>query len=89
MVDLVICSTQTEKLLDSDIFGATICVYLYLMFLLVVSFIKIYEVDEFEYRNNAQNCFWFKKRMFFITRHPKASEWAWDFQAEALLCRVI
>ena len=74
MVDLVLSSIQMETLLDSDVLGATICVYLYLMFLLVASFINIYEVDEFEYRNNVQNCFWFKKRMFFIIQKSKRKD---------------
>lgn len=64
--------TQTEILLDSDILGTFIGFYFYLLIVLIVSFLNICSVDEYEFLNNKQKSFFeFKHKLFFIITYSK------------------
>lgn len=64
--------TQTENLLDSDILGTFIGFYFYLLIVLIVSFLNICSVDEYEFLNNKQKSFFeFKHKLFFIITYSK------------------
>ena len=64
--------TQTEILLDSDILGTFIGFYFYLLIVLIVSFLNICSVDEYEFLNNKQKSFFeFKHKLFFIIMYSK------------------
>lgn len=64
--------TQTEILLDSDILGTFIGFYFYLLIVLIVSFLNICSVDDYEFLNNKQKSFFeFKHKLFFIITYSK------------------
>ena len=72
MLELVQLLTQTEILLDSDILGTFIGFYFYLLIVLIVSFLNICSVDEYEFLNNKQKSFFeFKHKLFFIITYSK------------------
>lgn len=72
MLELAQVLTQTEILLDFDIFGTFIGFYIYLLIVLVVSFLNICSVDEYEFLNNKQKSFFeFKNKIFFIITYSK------------------
>ena len=64
MLELTQLLTQTEVLLDSDILGTFIGFYFYLLIVLIVSFLNICSVDEYEFLNN-------KHKLFFIIIYSK------------------
>lgn len=71
MVDLAHNLIQTEILLESSMFGTLIASYLFLLSVIVVSFLNIYSVDKFEFLNNQQNCLEFKHKLFFVIMYSK------------------
>ena len=71
MVDLVHNLTQTEILLESSMFGTLIASYLFLLWIIFVSFLNIYSVDKFEFLNNQQKCLEFKHKLFFVIMYSK------------------
>ena len=72
MLELTQLLTQTEVLLDSDILGTFIGFYFYLLIVLIVSFLNICSVDEYEFLNNKQKSFFeFKHKLFFIITYSK------------------
>ena len=58
--------TQQDNLLASDMLGVFFLIYFLLAVFLFVSFINIYSMDQYEFQNNLQSCFEFKRKMFFI-----------------------
>ena len=72
MLDLAQVLTQTEILLDSDMLGTIIASYFFLSLILIVSFLNICSVDEYEFLNNKQKSFFeFKHKLFFIIMYSK------------------
>ena len=72
MLDLAQVLTQTEILLDSDMLGTIIASYFFLSLVLIVSFLNICSVDEYEFLNNKQKSFFeFKHKLFFIITYSK------------------
>jgi len=71
MVGLANNSIQQETLLESDLLGIIIMVYILLTIFLVVSFINIYAIDKFEFQTNRQHCFELKKKLPFILMYSK------------------
>ena len=72
MLDLAQVLTQTEILLDSDMLGTIIASYFFLSLILIVSFLNICSVDEYEFLNNKQkSLFEFKHKLFFIITYSK------------------
>ena len=72
MLDLAQVLTQTEILLDSDMLGTIIGFYFYLLIVLIVSFLNICSVDEYEFLNNKQKSYFeFKHKLFFIIMYSK------------------
>ena len=72
MLDLAQVLTQTEILLDSDMLGTIIASYFFLSLILIVSFLNICSVDEYEFLNNKQKSFFeFKHKLFFIITYSK------------------
>ncbi len=71
MVDLAHNLIQTEILLESSMLGTLIASYLFLLLVIVVSFLNIYSVDKFEFLNNQQNCLEFKHKLFFVIMYSK------------------
>lgn len=72
MLDLAQILTQTEILLDSDMLGTIIASYFFLSLILIVSFLNICSVDEYEFLNNKQKSFFeFKHKLFFIITYSK------------------
>ena len=72
MLDLAQVLTQTEILLDSDMLGTIIASYFFLSLVLIVSFLNICSVDEYEFLNNKQKSFFeFKHKLFFIIMYSK------------------
>ena len=48
-----------------------ISAYFYLLLILLVSFLNIYSVDKYEFKNNKQKCIEFKRKVFFIIMYSK------------------
>lgn len=72
MLELAQVLTQTEILLDSDMLGTIIASYFFLLLILIVSFLNICSVDEYEFLNNKQKSFFeFKHKLFFIITYSK------------------
>lgn len=72
MLNLAQVLTQTEILLDSDMLGTIIASYFFLSLILIVSFLNICSVDEYEFLNNKQKSFFeFKHKLFFIITYSK------------------
>lgn len=71
MVDLAHNLIQAEILLESSMLGTLIASYLFLLSVIVVSFLNIYSVDKFEFLNNQQNCLEFKHKLFFVIMYSK------------------
>ena len=71
MVDLAMFLTRTVTSLESDMFGALICSYCFLGFILLVSFVNIYSVDKYEFLHNMQSCFDIKYKLPFIIQYSK------------------
>lgn len=71
MVELARFLTQTEILLESDMFRTLLTAYLYMLIMLFFAFLNIYSTDEYEFMHNEQKCWEFKHRMFFIIMKSK------------------
>ncbi len=71
MLELVHVLTQTEILLESDMFRTLLTAYLYMLIMLFFAFLNIYSTDEYEFMHNEQKCWEFKHRMFFIIMKSK------------------
>ena len=71
MVESANFLTQTAILLESDMLGVLIACYMYLLFILFVSFVNIYSVDKYEFLNNMQKCIEFKSKVFFFIHYSK------------------
>lgn len=71
MLELVHALTQTEILLESDMFRTLLTAYLYMLIMLFFAFLNIYSTDEYEFMHNEQKCWKFKHRMFFIIMKSK------------------
>ena len=71
MIELTHILTPTETLLESDMLGTLIAAYIFLIPIIVVSFINIYTVDEYEYLNHKQKCIQFKHKAFFVIMYSK------------------
>ena len=71
MVESIYFLTKTETLLDSNMLGTLILSYVFLLFILFVSFLNIYSVDKNEFLYNKQKCFEFKHKMRFIIMYSK------------------
>lgn len=72
MLDLAQVLTQTEILLESDMLGTIIASYFFLSLILIVSFLNICSVDEYEFLYNKQKSFFeFKHKLFFIITYSK------------------
>lgn len=71
LIELTQILTRTEVLLESNMLGTLILSYIYLLFVLVVSFLNIYSIDKYEFLNNQQKCFEFKHKLFFVIMYSK------------------
>ena len=71
IVELARFLTQTEILLESDMFRTLLTAYLYMLIMLFFAFLNIYSTDEYEFMHNEQKCWEFKHRMFFIIMKSK------------------
>ena len=71
MVELALSLTQTETLLESNMLGTLIMSYVFLLLIIFVSFLNVYSIDKYEFRNNKQTCLEFKYNMFFIITYSK------------------
>lgn len=71
MVDLAHNLTQTEILLESNMLGTLIASYLYLLYVIFISFVNIYSVDKVEFLYNEQKCLEFKHKLFFVIMYSK------------------
>ena len=56
MLELIHVLTQTEILLESDIFRPLITAYLYMLIMLFYAFLNIYSTDKYEFMHNEQKC---------------------------------
>lgn len=66
MDELTRTTVPTEKLLVSDMLGTLIISYVFLILLLFVAFLNIFEIDRYEFINNRQSCFEVKHKLPFI-----------------------
>lgn len=58
-------------LLKSDMLGTLIASYMFLLYVLFVSFVNVYSVDKLEFINNKQKCIKFKHKMYFVIMYSK------------------
>ena len=71
MLELVRILTETEILVESDMFRTLLTAYLYMLIMLFFAFLNIYSTDEYELMHNEQKCWEFKHRMFLIIMKSK------------------
>lgn len=71
MVALVRLLTQTGILLESDMLVTVGGSYVFLLFILLVSFVNIYSVDKYEFLSNEQICYEVKHKLPFIIQYSK------------------
>ena len=71
MEDSVNTLTQQANLLASDMVGVFSMLYFVLMLFIFVSFLNIYTLDKYEFQNNLQSCYEFKKRIPFLLTYSK------------------
>lgn len=62
---------QSDVLWASNMLGVLVMIYVSLFLFLFVSFINIYSIDEYEFKNNLQSCWEFKKKPPFIIMFSK------------------
>ena len=64
-------SMQPDVLWASDMLGVFVMIYVLIFWFLFVSFINIYSIDKYEFQNNLQSCWEFKRRIPFIIMFSK------------------
>ncbi len=55
-----------DILLESELVGTVLCGYLFLLFVVIVSFVNIYSTDKVDFLYNNQKCINFKHKALFI-----------------------
>ena len=71
MVELVSIVILAETLLESNMLGTLIAAYIFLIPMIVVTFLNIYSVDKYEYLSYKQKCIQLKHKLFFIIMYSK------------------